>query len=72
MFAPAATPKPVLEKLSSLVIKAMASPEVQAKFKKQNYNVVPSKSLADAQAWHANEMKHWKTITDTVKIDVGG
>jgi tripartite-type tricarboxylate transporter receptor subunit TctC len=72
IFAPAATPKPVLEKLSSLVVKAMASPELQAKFKKQNYNVVPSKSLADAQAWHANEMKHWKTITDAVKIDVGG
>jgi tripartite-type tricarboxylate transporter receptor subunit TctC len=72
MFAPAGTPKPVLEKLYSIVAKAMASPAVQAKFKKQNYNVVPSKSLADAETWHAAQMKHWRTITDAVKIDVGG
>ena len=40
------------------------------KFKKQNFNVVPSKSLDDAKAWLAGEMKHWETITSAVKIDV--
>jgi tripartite-type tricarboxylate transporter receptor subunit TctC len=72
LFAPAGTPNSVLKKLYSIVAKAMASPAVQAKFKKQNYNIVPSKSLADAQGWLASEMKHWQTITETVKIDVGG
>ena len=72
MFAPAGTPKPVLDKLYSAVAKALASPEVQAKFKKQNYNIVPSKSVADAQSWLADEIKHWQTITETAKIDVGG
>ena len=71
LFAPAGTPKPVLDALFAIVAKAAASPEVQAKFKKQNYNVVPSKSVADAQNWLAGEMKHWETVTSAVKIDVG-
>jgi tripartite-type tricarboxylate transporter receptor subunit TctC len=71
LFAPAATPKPVLEALFAAVTKAMSTPEATEKFNKQNFNVVPSKSLADANAWLAGEMKHWETITSAVKIDVG-
>jgi len=70
LFAPAATPKPVLEALFAAVTKAMQTPEAKEKFGKQNFNVVPNKSLADAKNWHAGEMKHWATITNTVKIDV--
>jgi len=72
MFAPADTPKPVLDALYAAVAKALASPAAQEKFKKQNYNIVPSKSVDDAKSWLAAEMKHWETITNTVKIDVGG
>ena len=71
LFAPATTPKPVLDALYAIVAKAIASPDVQEKFKKQNYNIVPSKSVADAQSWLAVEMKHWETVTSAVKIDVG-
>jgi len=71
LFAPAATPKPVLDALYAIVAKAIASPDVQEKFKKQNYNIVPSKSVADAQVWLAAEMKHWETVTSAVKIDIG-
>lgn len=70
LFAPAATPKPVLEALFQIVSKAMHSAEAVEKFKKQNFNVVPNKSFAEAQSWLAAEMKHWETITSTVKIDV--
>ena len=70
MFAPAGTPKPVLDALYAAVAKALASPEAQAKFKKQNYNVVPSKSVDDAQKWLAGELKQWQTITSAVKIEV--
>ena len=70
LFAPAGTPKPVLDALYAAVAKALASPEAQEKFKKQNYNIVPSKSVDDAKKWLAAEMKHWETITSTVKIDV--
>lgn len=70
LFAPAATPQPVLEALFQAVTKAMKSPEAKEKFAKQNFNVVPNKSLADAKSWLAGEMKHWETITKAVKIDV--
>ena len=70
LFAPAATPKPILDALHELVIKAMQAPEVKEKFKKQHFNIVPNKSLADAKTWLADEMKQWETITTTVKIDV--
>ena len=70
LFAPAATPKPTLEALFQIVAKAAKSTDVIEKFKKQNFNVVPNKSLADAQVWLAGEMKHWETITSSVKIDV--
>jgi len=70
MFAPAGTPKPVLDALYAAVAKALASPEAQAKFKKQNYNIVPSKSVDDAQKWLTNELKQWQMITTAVKIDV--
>jgi tripartite-type tricarboxylate transporter receptor subunit TctC len=71
LFAPAATPKPVLEAAFAAVTKALTSPEAKEKLGKQNFNVVPSKSLADANDWLAGEIKHWQTITNAVKIDVG-
>ncbi len=70
LFAPAATPKPVLEALFKTVTEALQSPEAVEKLRKQNFNIVPNKSLADAQSWLAREMKHWETITSTVKIEV--
>jgi tripartite-type tricarboxylate transporter receptor subunit TctC len=70
LFAPAATPKPVLDAIFRSVNKALQSPETIEKLRKQNFNVVPNKSLADAQAWLAGEMTHWRTITKAVKIDV--
>ncbi|MBI3704925.1 MAG: tripartite tricarboxylate transporter substrate binding protein [Rhizobiales bacterium] len=71
LFAPAATPQPVLEAAYAAVTKALTSPEAKEKLGKQNFNVVPSKSLADANDWLAGEIKHWHTITEAVKIDVG-
>ncbi|HZP69968.1 MAG TPA: tripartite tricarboxylate transporter substrate binding protein [Pseudolabrys sp.] len=70
LFAPAATPRPVLEALFVAVTQALQSAEATEKLHKQNFNIVPNKSLADAQAWLASEMKHWQTVTSTVKIEV--
>jgi tripartite-type tricarboxylate transporter receptor subunit TctC len=70
LFAPAATPKPVLEALFTVVSKAMQSPELLEKFKKQNFDAVPHKSLDEAKKWLADEMKHWETITSSVKIEI--
>jgi tripartite-type tricarboxylate transporter receptor subunit TctC len=70
LFAPAGTPKPVLDALHAAATKAVSSAEAQAKLKKQNFNVVPSKSVEDAQKWLAAEMKQWETITSEVKVDI--
>jgi tripartite-type tricarboxylate transporter receptor subunit TctC len=70
LFAPAATPKPVLEALFAAMNKTLSSPEAIEKLNKQNFNVVPNKSLADAKTWLDGEIKHWQTITTAVKIDM--
>jgi tripartite-type tricarboxylate transporter receptor subunit TctC len=69
LFAPAGTPKEVLEKLAQATVVAMQTPAAQEIFKKQNFNVVPNKSLDDARAWLAGEMATWKKIADEVKIE---
>lgn len=70
LFAPAATPKPVLEQLHQIVMKALTSPAVKEKFAKQKMDISPNKTLAEAKTWLEGEIKHWETITSEVKIDV--
>jgi tripartite-type tricarboxylate transporter receptor subunit TctC len=68
LFASAETPKPVREALFVAVNKALHSPELQEKFGKQHFNIVPNKSLDEAKTWLASEIANWKTITSEVKI----
>ncbi|MDC7786866.1 tripartite tricarboxylate transporter substrate binding protein [Rhodoplanes sp. TEM] len=70
LFAPAGTPPEVLETLFKASVKAMQAPAVQEAFKKQNFNVVPSKSTAEAKTWLAAEMDAWKKIAAEVKIEL--
>jgi tripartite-type tricarboxylate transporter receptor subunit TctC len=70
LFAPAGTPKDVLETLRKAMTEAMASPAVIATFGKQNFNRVPTASLDDAKTWLAGEMARWKKITDEVPIEL--
>jgi tripartite-type tricarboxylate transporter receptor subunit TctC len=69
LFAPAGTPKEVLEVMFKASVQALQAPSVIEAFKKQNFNIVPNKSLDDAKAWLADEMKTWKDITTQVKIE---
>jgi tripartite-type tricarboxylate transporter receptor subunit TctC len=69
LFASAATPKPVLEALFQVVSNAMRQPETIENLRKQNFNLVVSESLSEAQTWLGDEMKHWESITNTVKIE---
>jgi tripartite-type tricarboxylate transporter receptor subunit TctC len=69
LFASAATPKPVLEALFQVVSNAMRQPETIENLRKQNFNLVVSESLTEAQTWLGDEMKHWESITNTVKIE---
>ena len=69
MFAPASTPKPVLETLHKGAVEALASPAAKEALGRQHFNIVPSKSVDEAKAWLASEIGIWKKITAEVKIE---
>ena len=69
LFAPAGTPKEVLQAIFNATVAAMKTPEAADAFKKQTFNIVPNASLADAKTWLAREMDTWRKITSEVKID---
>ena len=71
LFAPAGTPQPVLDALHQVVLKALQTAEAKEKFGMQKMDIAPNHSVADAKAWLDDQIKHWRTITDTVKIEVG-
>src|SRR5271169_3191090 len=69
LFAPAGTPKDVLQKIFDATVAAMKTPEVVDSFHKQTFNIVPNASLADAKTWLAQQMDTWRKITSEVKIE---
>jgi tripartite-type tricarboxylate transporter receptor subunit TctC len=70
LFAPAGTPKDVLEIIFKSSVQALQAPVVIEAFKKQNFNFVPNQSLDDAKVWLAGEIDNWKKITQEVKIEM--
>jgi tripartite-type tricarboxylate transporter receptor subunit TctC len=70
LYAPAATPREVLDTLHKAVVQALNSEPVQAAFKKQMIKPVPNASIEEAQAWNAAEAAHWRKIADEVKVEL--
>ena len=70
LYAPAATPRDMLEIVREAAVQALASEQVTTAFRQQMIRAVPSASLADAQAWNKAEVAYWKKVTDEVKIDL--
>ena len=70
MFAPAQTPKPVLDTLFKAIVEASKVPALQEAFGKQLVSVKPSASLEEAQTWLNGELDTWRKITSEVKIDL--
>jgi tripartite-type tricarboxylate transporter receptor subunit TctC len=70
MFAPAGTPKEILELIHKASIQAMQVPAARKVFAEQNFNIVPTKSVDEAKPWLAQEIGTWTKITQEVKIDV--
>jgi len=62
MFAPAATPRPVLEALHKATVAALTSDAARASLVKQGFIISPSKSLDDARTWLAGQIDAWKKI----------
>jgi tripartite-type tricarboxylate transporter receptor subunit TctC len=70
MFAPAGTPKDILEILHRASIQAMQAPAAKKVFAEQNFNIVPTKSVEEAKPWLAQEIAAWTRITQEIKIEV--
>ena len=69
LFAPAATPKEILDILFKASTAALQAPAAQELLAKQYYNIVPAKSLDDAKAWLASEIELWRKTTSEIKIE---
>ncbi|WP_417682633.1 Bug family tripartite tricarboxylate transporter substrate binding protein [Roseibium sp.] len=67
VFAPAGTPKPVLDKLYAEINTALQSDKLQAFFKEKGF-LVESKTPEDSKAFIASEVKKWKGVVDAAGI----
>jgi tripartite-type tricarboxylate transporter receptor subunit TctC len=70
LYAPAATPRDVLEIVRKAAVQALNSDQVTTAFKQQMIRAVPSASSEDAQAWDQAEVAYWKKVTDEVKVEL--
>jgi tripartite-type tricarboxylate transporter receptor subunit TctC len=69
MFAPAGTPKEVLDTIQKASVQAMQTPAARKTFEDQNFNIVPN-TVDEAKPWLAREIATWSKITQEVKIEV--
>jgi len=69
-FAPAGTPRDVVETLNSGFAKAALAPEMAEAFRKGGMQPTGQASLAEAQAWLAAEMAGWRKVVDELQIVV--
>lgn len=70
LFAPAGTPKEILEAIHKAAIAAMQAPAARKVFAEQNFNIVPTRSVEEAKPWLAQEIATWTRTTQEVKIEV--
>jgi tripartite-type tricarboxylate transporter receptor subunit TctC len=62
IFAPAKTPKPVIDYLFSAITKAMQNPRLKDSFAKGHLPIVLSKSPEDAKIFIQNDSLRWKRV----------
>jgi tripartite-type tricarboxylate transporter receptor subunit TctC len=70
LYAPAATPRDILETIRTAAEQVLKSEPVTTAFQKQWIKPTPSASLADAQAFNRAEMAYWKRLTEQVKVEL--
>ena len=69
LFAPAGTPKQILQTIFDATIASLQTPEASSAYNKQTFNIVPNASLADAKSWLAQQIETWRKITSEVNIE---
>jgi tripartite-type tricarboxylate transporter receptor subunit TctC len=70
LYAPSATPRPILEQLHKGMLAALATEPVQSAFKKQMIRAAPNPTLDDAAEWNRRESAYWVKLTSEIKIEL--
>jgi tripartite-type tricarboxylate transporter receptor subunit TctC len=70
LFASANAPKEVLERVREATAQALQTPSVVQALRQQNFNIVPTGSLAEAQEWLKDDMENWRKITKELKLEI--
>jgi tripartite-type tricarboxylate transporter receptor subunit TctC len=71
MFAPAATPKPIVETLNAALRGALADPRVVTSFAQQDFLVFPKseQTIPTANSLLHSEIEHWTRVVHDNKIE---
>jgi tripartite-type tricarboxylate transporter receptor subunit TctC len=69
IFAPAGTPKPVVDKLYAVIRKALDDPAVQARLEEEGYEVVGS-TPAEFSGVFNSELTHWQEVVKKYDIKI--
>jgi tripartite-type tricarboxylate transporter receptor subunit TctC len=70
LFAPAGTPKEILDQIHEASTQAIQTPAARKVFAGQNFNIVPTPSVDAAKPWLAQEIATWAKITQEIKIEI--
>jgi tripartite-type tricarboxylate transporter receptor subunit TctC len=70
LFAPAATPKPILDKLQAAVAAALSTPEMKEKLARQMMTVALSQSSPAFTEEVRNETQAWAQVVAEHKIKI--
>ena len=69
LFAPAATPKPIVDKLHAEMTKIMSDPEMQAKATTIGLLPIVPPSIADTQKYLASEREKWGSLVKQLGLE---
>ena len=69
LFAPAATPKPIVDRLHAEMTKIMSDPEMQAKAATIGLLPITPPSIADTQKYWASEREKWGSLVKQLGLE---
>ena len=70
LFASAAAPREVLEKVREATAQSLKTPAVIQALKQQEFNMVPTNSLEEAKVWLTDDMNNWRNIIREMKLEI--
>ena len=70
LFASAAVPREVLEKVREATAQALKTPAVIQALKAQEFNMLPTNSLEEAKVWLTDDMANWRNIIRDMKLEI--